>query len=938
MAPYVDIEVDPLSDASMQRLGSLRGMPFSGDELLARIESTTTIRGKRGFEHLPPADGPPSEMTRMVCVIHHDGREGPTIYGIPYTTDLKDFAVSLATMVPLEPNERFVFGWYHLGIHPGVPSIGGFLSNRDAVPRTDHRHYTFTAWRTVASESYVAVDCLWNQYHISPHVLLPAPITDATAVFTALGPYVPSMTAFYGCSTFTNPWNSTHPEHTVHRMTVMLDPNAPGMTDHPRTFYHDRHDSASPLTLVHEWRHTGRAAFLDRCRQDASATGIRTALIESPSYNYAYTVDVIDRTTLRITTLTTRGLLRLLPTTMCPNHERWHIAMEIARHHRDIRNTFGFIKDVLRMDDDAPCASQPPAIRAPLQRHQLQNLAKMIECERTTFRSLMYTAIPSSPSSPSLLSSPGSTKDLYIDPRTSETAAHHITVSTHSCGGFLCDDVGLGKTLSMLALCVANPPGPTIGCGATLVVCPPSIIGQWEREIATYAPSLITVVYYGKKKAEVTMDAIAGADIVLTTYTTYVQHTAFLRPIQWTRVVFDESHTMSDRFASFAPHAPRRWCITATPFQSIYRQFRALHMHIRPYDFGVGTMYYALEPTMIRHTKDQTTIALPPLTETVVPVDFATPAERALYTDAVDRVIKELDATPKKLYTVKLNVCTHILRTICTGGSWDLASLFRGHASSLPGDLRPDASLVAPHDEEDVCPICMNEYDQPTMTTCNHWFCSDCIATALIRTGAKCPMCRQPQQQSQLRLGVLYGTTLEETNPQSPMTSNAVQCGSKQAKLLELVRSIEATDPTAKSLVFCHTSTMIPEIMRCLKAGGFKCRSIHGGMPALQRGNAIRAFQTDPKTTVFVLSLRSAAAGINLTAANHVIFMGPCVNRAGHHQAIGRAHRFGQHRPVTVHHMYVTGTIEEGLHRAFSMPGSWSGDMWDKVVRHTILQ
>jgi superfamily II DNA or RNA helicase len=949
MAPYVDIEVEPLSDVSLHHLGCIRGVQFPGDELLARIEYTVTIRGKRGRESLPPRDDAPApEGTRMVMVIHHDGRDIPTIYGIPYTPDIQTFSESLAAVVPLAPNERFLFGWYHMGLQPGY--IGGFISDRHVVPRADERHYVFTAWRTVVSEAYVAVDCVWNQYLIAPHVLLPFSVNDGpvggATTYQAFRPFIPSAAAYDRCSIFANPLNgsSTHPDHYIHRVTIILDRNAPEMSTHPRVFPHARHDSASPLTLVHEWRDFGRRSYERHCREDASVDGVRKTLINSPTYTFAFTVHAIDRTTLRITSQvpshSTRGQLRLLPVHACPNRERWYMAMEMAKHHRDIRGTFDFITSVLQMDDDAPLARQPSTLRVPLQRHQLQNLAKMIENERTTFRALMYTAIPSSSDSHDYSHDSHDSQDkdvLYIDPKTNEIANHRITVSTHSCGGFLCDDMGLGKTLSVIALCVSNPPDPIIGCGATLVVCPPSIIGQWAREIASYAPSLVTLVYHGKKKDEVTTDAIVGADIVLTTYTTYMQHTDFLFPIHWGRVVFDESHTMSDRFATNAPNAPRRWCITATPFNSIYRQFRALHMHVRPFDFGVGTMYYALEPIMIRHAKEQTDIALPPLTETMVPIDFATAAETSLYAAALERVVKELDATPKTLQTVKLNAYTHVLRAVCTGGTWDLASLFRGHASSLPTDRRPDFSLVAPHGEEDMCPICMNDYDQPTMTTCNHWFCSDCIATALIRTGAKCPMCRRPQQESQLRLGVLDGA--EETDVTPATTSGAaVPCASKQTKLLELLRSIEAADPTSKSLVFCHTSTAIPEIMRFLKASGFKCRSIHGGMPALQRGNAIRAFQTDPKTSVFVLSIRSAAAGINLTAANHVIFTGPCMNRAGHHQAIGRAHRFGQHRPVTVHHMYVRGTIEDGLHRAFERPGAWSGDVWDQVVRHTILR
>ena len=68
---------------------------------------------------------------------------------------------------------------------------------------------------------------------------------------------------------------------------------------------------------------------------------------------------------------------------------------------------------------------------------------------------------------------------------------------------------------------------------------------------------------------------------------------------------------------------------------------------------------------------------------------------------------------------------------------------------------------------------------------------------------------------------------------------------------------------------------------------------------------AIEAFQKDPATTVFLLSMRSGAVGINLTAANHVFLMEPAFNPALEAQAIGRAHRMGQTRPVVVKKFYI---------------------------------
>ena len=72
---------------------------------------------------------------------------------------------------------------------------------------------------------------------------------------------------------------------------------------------------------------------------------------------------------------------------------------------------------------------------------------------------------------------------------------------------------------------------------------------------------------------------------------------------------------------------------------------------------------------------------------------------------------------------------------------------------------------------------------------------------------------------------------------------------------------------------------------------------------------AIEAFQKDPPTTVFLLSMRSGSVGINLTSANHVFILEPALNPALEEQAVGRAWRMGQQREVTVKKFYIKVSI-----------------------------
>lgn len=81
-----------------------------------------------------------------------------------------------------------------------------------------------------------------------------------------------------------------------------------------------------------------------------------------------------------------------------------------------------------------------------------------------------------------------------------------------------------------------------------------------------------------------------------------------------------------------------------------------------------------------------------------------------------------------------------------------------------------------------------------------------------------------------------------------------------------------------------------------------------------KRAKALHDFQSDPPTTIFLLSMRAGNCGINLTQANRVFLMEPGFNPALEQQAIGRVHRLGQKRKVEIVRLVVKDSIETRLH------------------------
>ncbi len=122
----------------------------------------------------------------------------------------------------------------------------------------------------------------------------------------------------------------------------------------------------------------------------------------------------------------------------------------------------------------------------------------------------------------------------------------------------------------------------------------------------------------------------------------------------------------------------------------------------------------------------------------------------------------------------------------------------------------------------------------------------------------------------------------------------------KQEKMLVFTQFREATQPIASFLgsIFGREGVML-----------------HGGTPVGKRKELVRRFQEDELTPFFVLSLKAGGAGLNLTAASHVIHFDRWWNPAVENQATDRAFRIGQSRNVLVHKFVCRGTVEDKIDR-----------------------
>lgn len=127
----------------------------------------------------------------------------------------------------------------------------------------------------------------------------------------------------------------------------------------------------------------------------------------------------------------------------------------------------------------------------------------------------------------------------------------------------------------------------------------------------------------------------------------------------------------------------------------------------------------------------------------------------------------------------------------------------------------------------------------------------------------------------------------------------------------------ELVEGRHQALVFSQFTDFLKLLAERLDACGLRYQMLDGSTPMAVRTERVAAFQRG-EADLFLISLKAGGFGLNLTAADYVVIADPWWNPAAEDQAMGRAHRIGQQRPVTVYRLVTAGSIEErivALHR-----------------------
>lgn len=597
-----------------------------------------------------------------------------------------------------------------------------------------------------------------------------------------------------------------------------------------------------------------------------------------------------------------------------------------------------------------PFADQPPALLTKLLPHQLQGLAWLIDRENPT--------LPPAGSSDIVQLWKRSMGNVFTNVATNYTLAKPRLAS----GGILADDMGVGKTLQIISLLLADPARTK---QPTLIVCPLSVMSNWSGQIRSHVRpehGLKVLIYHGDGKKSKTPEDYAQYDAVVTTYHTValewmpsgvksgqakpIPRSHGLFSVEWRRVVLDEGHIIRNPKTKMAQAAcallsRSRWILTGTP---IINNLKDLQSHvkfirlsggleqpeifsstlIRPLKQGASEARIILQALMsticLRRMKDMKFIdlRLPELSSHKYTVAFR-PHEREKYeafqAEAKGLLIQHQTRTNAQGVNTYSHLLEVLLRMRQTCNHWKLCgervtkllSLVKQNTKIklTPENVASLQELLQLNIEsQEDCAVCLETLHNPVITACAHVFGGECIER-VIEVQHKCPMCRAELETAD---DLVKPAVEKESGREAD-----VDLDSTSSKVEALVNILTASRKAVgtKTIVFSQWTSFLDIIQHQLTEKGFKFCRLDGTMTSARRDGALSSLADDPECTIMLASLAVCSVGLNLVAANQVILADSWWAPAIEDQAIDRVHRLGQTRPTTVFRLVMEDSIEE---------------------------
>ncbi|XP_074560685.1 LOW QUALITY PROTEIN: switch 2-like, partial [Curcuma longa] len=546
------------------------------------------------------------------------------------------------------------------------------------------------------------------------------------------------------------------------------------------------------------------------------------------------------------------------------------------------------------------------------------------------------------PYEPLVLSSPGETHVVQVPASINcRLLAHQsdgirflYNLYKRNHGGVLGDDMGLGKTIQVIAFLAAvtgkdsehraDKVYHAVGKGPILIICPTSIIQNWENELSEWGDFSVSV-YHGPNR-ELILEKLKthGTEILVTSFDTFRIHDKILCEVPWNIVIVDEAHKLKNEKsrlyrACLGIKTRKRFGLTGTIMQNrilelfnlfdwvapgclgTWEHFRDFYDEplkhgqrlnapercIRIADERKKHLVAVLRKYLLRRTKEETIGHLMLGKEDNVVFCAMSDLQKRVYKrmleqpDVQSLINKDLPCSCGS----PLNQVECCQKTVPDGIIWSYL-----HRENPEGCDSCPFCLVLP---------CLIKLQQIS----NH--------LELIKPNPKDDL--EKQKKDAELASVVFGADVDlvggnAQNENFMGLSDVEHCGKMRAleKLL-----FSWTTKGDKILLFSYSVRMLDILEKFLIRKGYCFSRLDGSTPMSLRQSHVDEFNKSPSKQVFLISTRAGGLGLNLVSANRVVIFDPNWNPAQDLQAQDRSFRYGQKRHVTVFRLLAAGSLEE---------------------------
>ncbi|XP_004231498.2 protein CHROMATIN REMODELING 19 isoform X1 [Solanum lycopersicum] len=487
-------------------------------------------------------------------------------------------------------------------------------------------------------------------------------------------------------------------------------------------------------------------------------------------------------------------------------------------------------------------------------------------------------------------------------------------------GAILADEMGLGKTIQAITYLtllkhLEDDPGPH------LIVCPASVLENWERELKKWCPAFTVIQYHGSARSSYSKDLSSLSrtgqpppfNVILVCYSLFERHSAqqkddrkILKRWCWSCVLMDEAHALKDKgsyrwknLMSVARNANQRLMLTGTPLQNDLHELWSILEFMMPDLFETGDVDLKkllnaedkeliariksiLGPFILRRLKSDVMKQLVPKIQTVRYVGMEKQQEDA-YKEAIESYRAASLARVSKQPVSLTNA----------------AGVFsRRQISNYFLEFRKIANhplLVRRiYTDDDVVRIARVVHPKGV-------FGFECTVDRVIEE------LKSYNDFSIHKLLLYYGD-----NNKGVLSDERVMISAKCQELAKLLPSLNLSGH--RVLIFSQWTSMLDILEWTLDVIGVTYRRLDGSTQVTERQTIVDTFNKDTSIFACLLSTRAGGQGLNLTGADTVIIHDMDFNPQIDRQAEDRCHRIGQNKPVTVYRLVTRNTVDENVY------------------------